>query len=313
MKRLLLTGVTGFVGTYLYDHYDIFRVVVRSTEKSNFEKYNDVFKINNLDGSTNWDGAFLNIDTIVHLAGLAHSSSSLPEEFDWVNTHGTIRFARAAALSGVKRFVFVSSIGVNGTHTKGKPFLISDPTRPHNEYAMSKYNAEVGLKKIAEETGLEVVIVRPTLVYGYNAPGNFGMLTKIVRKLPILPFGLTNNRRDFIAVQNLADLLVACAEHPDAAGNTFLASDGDTISIKQFTNAIAKGLGKKLYQLPVPVSLLRLAARLVGKSAMVEQLLCDLQVDSSNAFEVLGWRPPYTIEQAMASLNPKNNLENKKL
>jgi nucleoside-diphosphate-sugar epimerase len=178
---------------------------------------------------------------------------------------------------------------------------------PHNHYAKSKSLAELGLKKIASETGLEVIVVRPTLVYGPKAPGNFGLLTKLVHKLPLLPFGLADNKRDFIAVQNLVDLLMTCVNHPNAAGHTFLASDCQTVSIKSFTNAVGKGLGKTVIQLPVPVSLMRLTARLVGKSAMMEQLLGNLQVDSSNAHDVLGWVPPYTMEQAMASLS-----ENKK-
>jgi nucleoside-diphosphate-sugar epimerase len=191
---------------------------------------------------------------------------------------------------------------VNGHVTLEKPFSIFDEPKPLNSYTNSKYDAEIGLRKIAAETGLEVVIVRPTLVYGPNAPGNFGLLTKLVNKLPLLPFGLTNNKRDFIAVQNLADLLITCASHPNAAGHTFLASDMETVSIKQFTSAIAEGQGRKVFQLPIPVSLMRLAGKLMGKSAMVEQLVGNLQVDSSNLKEVLGWTPPYTMKQAMATL-----------
>jgi len=150
---------------------------------------------------------------------------------------------------------------------------------------------------------MEIVIVKPTLVYGPEAPGNFGLLTKLVHKFPLLPFGLAKNKRDFIAVQNLVDLLIVCAKHPDAAGHTFLASDCETVSIKEFTNAIAKGLNRTLIQVPVPNYIMRFAAKLVGKSLMLEQLLGNLQVDSSNAQEVLGWIPPYTMEQAMASLS----------
>ena len=210
---------------------------------------------------------------------------------------------------GISRFVFVSSIGVNGASTSRRPFSVYSEPTPNNAYARSKYEAELGLKKIAEKTGLEVVIVRPTLVFGHDAPGNFGALTRLVNKLPILPFGLANNRRDFISVQNLADLLVTCATHPNAVGHTFLASDGETVSVKQFTNAIADGLGKKVIQLPVPVSVMRLVGKLTGKSAMIEQLYGNLEVDSSNIKEVLGWTPPLTMRQAMATLRDygKNN------
>jgi nucleoside-diphosphate-sugar epimerase len=299
--RVLLTGATGFVGNNVESiNSALFRCVVRTGEKFSFS---NSYLISDLSEYTNWDDAFTDCRSVIHLAGLAHSHSYSEKDYRTVNVDGTLHFASEAAKAGVKRFVFVSSIGVNGTKTNQLVFSTTSDVNPHNAYAQSKYDAEVGLKRIAEETGLEVVIVRPTLVYGLNAPGNFGSLTKLVQKFPFLPFGLSDNKRDFIAVQNLADLLLTCSNHPNAAGHTFLASDGETVSIKVFTNAIAKGLNKTLIQLPVPISLMRLGARLVGKLSIAEQLLGNLQVDSSNAHEVLGWSPPYTMEQAMASLS----------
>ncbi|GHW45160.1 3-beta hydroxysteroid dehydrogenase/isomerase family protein [Vibrio cholerae] len=297
--NVLLTGSTGFVGRHLVTKHSIFKHVVR-TNDVNF--LSSVYIVESLNAKTNWSNAFEGVDVIIHLAGLAHSDHHSTLHYQDVNVDGTLKLASEARKAGVQRFVFVSSIGVNGTSTQSEPFSVKCTPAPHNAYARSKYEAELGLKKIAEETGLEVVIVRPTLVYGPNAPGNFGMLTKLVRKLPVLPFGLAHNRRDFISVQNLADLLITCATHPKAAGHTFLASDGETVSIKQFTNAIAKGLGKKVFQLPVPVVLMRLAGKLTGKSAMIEQLYGNLEIDSSNIKEVLGWTPPYTMEQSMALL-----------
>lgn len=296
---ILLTGGGGFIGKYLANHVDVSRVVVR---KSSHLLDKSIYCIDSFNDKTDWSNAFDGITSIIHLAALAHSKHHTINEYESVNCNGTLNLARQAALSGVTKFVFVSSIGVNGTATKETPFSENATENPHNDYTSSKYEAELGLKQIAEDTGLEVVIVRPTLVYGPNAPGNFGMLTKLVKKLPVLPFGLANNRRDFISVQNLADLLITCATHPKAAGHTFLASDNETVSIKQFTNVIAKGLGKQVFQLPVPVALMRLAGRLVGKSDMIEQLYGNLEVDSSNIKEVLGWTPPYTMEQSMALL-----------
>ncbi|WP_217528914.1 NAD-dependent epimerase/dehydratase family protein [Vibrio metschnikovii] len=299
--NFLVTGASGFVGNHLSVYDGVTRIVVR--ENDHFHTWQcESFCIDKLDDQTIWANAFVGIDTIIHLAGLAHSKNFAKESYQSVNVQGTIHLAQQAANAGVKRFVFVSSIGVNGISTQTEPFSLDSRPSPHNDYARSKYEAELGLKKIAEETGLEVVIVRPTLVYGPNAPGNFGMLTKLVRKLPVLPFGLANNRRDFIAVQNLADLLVTCATHPDAAGHTFLASDGETVSIKEFTNAMAKGLGKRVVQLPIPVGLMRLVGKVTGKSAMIEQLFGNLEVDSSNIQQVLGWTSPFTMEQAMATL-----------
>lgn len=297
--NILLTGSTGFVGKHITSTYNIHRHIVRKQEL--FE-YKSIFLVDSINSSTDWNMAFDDIDVVIHLAGLAHSSHFSIEEYENVNIEGTIRLAIAAALSGVKRFVFVSSIGVNGTSTDSEPFSVKSTPNPHNAYAQSKYDAELGLQKISYETGLELVIVRPTLVYGPNAPGNFGLLTHLINRLPVLPFGLANNKRDFIAVQNLADLLITCATHPNAAGHTFLASDGETVSIKQFTNAIAEGLGKRAIQLPIPVSIMRNLGKVTGKSAIIEQLYGNLQVDSSNLKEVLDWAPPYTMQQAMATL-----------
>lgn len=298
--KILLTGSTGFIGKNIVSIENIHRHVVRDGRQHD---YQSCFTIEQLDGETNWEGAFDDIDVVIHLAGLAHSNNFSDDDYRSVNTLGALRLASEAVKQGVKRFVFVSSIGVNGTYTNEKPFSFNSRVYPDNAYARSKLDAELGLKELAEKSGLEVVIVRPTLVYGANAPGNFGKLTKLVDKLPFLPFGLAKNRRDFIAVQNLADFLVTCAYHPNAAGRVFLASDGETVSIKEFTKAIADGLGKKVVQLPIPVSLIRFAGRLTGRSALIEQLYGNLEVDSSNAKDVLGWVPPYTMKQAMASLS----------
>jgi nucleoside-diphosphate-sugar epimerase len=298
MIKILLTGATGFVGKYLESsNSGQFRCVIRK-EADNF--FSDYFIIDSLNKLSNWTGAFTDIHTIVHLAGLAHSKSFTEQDYQSINVEGTLHLALEAAKAGVKRFVFVSSIGVNGTSTAKIPFLNSNKNKPHNAYAQSKLDAEIGLKKIAAETGIELVIVRPTLVYGPNAPGNFGALVRLVSKLPCLPFGLINNKRDFISVQNLASLLITCAKHPNAAGHTFLASDSETVSIQEFTNAIAEGLGKKVIQLPFPICLMRLGGSLLGKSAMVEQLVGNLQVDSKNLKKILNWTPPYTMKESMA-------------
>ncbi|BCK15018.1 TPA: NAD-dependent epimerase/dehydratase family protein [Vibrio cholerae] len=296
---ILLTGATGFVGQEVVKLKREFRCVVRLGETHSFM---DSYEISGIDESTEWSDCFHGVDSVIHLAGLAHNKSFSEAEYRCVNTNGTLRLAKKAAEAGVRRFVFVSSIGVNGTSTIRAPFTQYSKENPHNYYAQSKYDAELGLKKISEDTELEVVIVRPTLVYGANAPGNFGLLTNLVSKFPILPFGLAHNRRDFIAVQNLVDLLITCAIHPAAAGHTFLASDGETVSTKHFTNAIAEGLGKKVIQLPIPVSFMRFVGKLVGKSTMIEQLYGDLEVDSSNIKEVLDWTPPLTMKQAMDTL-----------
>lgn len=278
VNKILLTGASGFIGSYLKKSDDISSIVIR---KNGVDNSKPSYKINSLTGNTCWNNAFDNIDSIIHLAGLAHSNSFSQSDYNSVNTQGTLKLASDAAKAGVKRFVFVSSIGVNGSSTSAeKPFSYRSKVKPHNAYAKSKLDAELGLIKLAKETGLEIVIVRPTLVYGPNAPGNFGLLIRLLKNSPLLPFGSVNNQRSFIAVQNLVDLLLTCAKHPNAAGHTFLASDCESVSTKQFTNAIAKGLNKSVYQLPVPLNIMYLAAKLLGKQSIAEQLLGNLEVDS---------------------------------
>lgn len=299
---VLLTGATGFIGKYL-QRRSSFRYVVRRNAEHSLE---DVFEIPQLDKSTEWTEAFDGINCVIHLAGLAHSNLYTDKNYQDVNVDGTLKLASEAAKAGVKRFIFVSSIGVNGSFTTNLPFSVNSIPSPHNSYSKSKHDAEEGLKTIAKHTGMEFVIIRPTLVYGPYAPGNFGALIKLVKKSPILPFGLINNKRSFIAVQNLTDLLITCIKHPNAAGKVFIASDGPTVSTKDFSNAIAKGLGKKKLQLPIPLTAMRLLGKAFGKSSAVEQLLGNLEVDSSYVTQELGWKPPYTMEESMKCLKEVN-------
>ena len=296
---ILVTGATGFVGQNLTQLNQNFRCVIRAGEDHSFA---DSYTVSTIDASTDWSNCFEGVDAIIHLAGLAHNKSYTDAEYRAVNTDGTLRLALKAAEAGVKRFVFVSSIGVNGTNSYDSAFLPSDVADPHNSYAQSKHEAELGLWDISKQTGLEVVVVRPTLVYGPNAPGNFGMLTKLVNSIPFLPFGLANNRRDFISVGNLVDLLIVCAKHKNAPGNIFLASESNTISTRDFVNAIAAGQDRKVFQIPIPVSFMRLAGLVIGKSAMIEQLFGNLEVDSSNLKGILNWTPPYSMKDSMAML-----------
>ncbi|WP_440887857.1 NAD-dependent epimerase/dehydratase family protein [Vibrio sp. WZ-1] len=296
---ILVTGATGFVGQNLTQLNQNFRCVIRAGEHHSFA---DSYTVSTIDASTDWSNCFEGVDAIIHLAGLAHNKSYTDAEYRAVNTDGTLRLALKAAEAGVKRFVFVSSIGVNGTNSYDSAFLPSDVADPHNSYAQSKHEAELGLWDISKQTGLKVVVVRPTLVYGPNAPGNFGMLTKLVNSIPFLPFGLANNRRDFISVGNLVDLLIVCAKHKNAPGNIFLASESNTISTRDFVNAIAAGQDRKVFQIPIPVSFMRLAGLVIGKSAMIEQLFGNLEVDSSNLKDILNWTPPYSMKDSMAML-----------
>lgn len=300
--NILLTGSSGFVGSHFCGDTNIKRIVVRENDNCDHWRC-EQYTVAALNGQTDWSDAFSGIDAVIHLAALAHSRTFTRDDYQQVNVDGALHLAQEAALAGVKRFVFVSSIGVHGANTYEAPLTPDSPLLPDNDYTYSKLSAEQGLKQIAKETGLEVVIVRPTLVYGVGAPGNFGLLSKLIARVPVLPFGTISNKRDFIAAQNLADLLLRCATHPNASDQVFLASEGETVSIGEFTNQIARGLNRKIIQLPIPAGLFRLAGRLTGKTQLVEQLVGNLHVDNSNLKQLLDWTPPLSMEEAMSQLN----------
>ncbi|CAH6897158.1 hypothetical protein VCHA37P193_110158 [Vibrio chagasii] len=218
------------------------------------------------------------------------------------NVDLAVSLCKRAIELGVKRFVYLSSINVCK--------MLKNETQFIEPSTISKHTAECALIELGKNSDIEIVIVRSPLVYGTNAPGNFGLLKRLIDKTYVLPFGMVRNKRDFISVQNLVHLLFTCASHPCAAGHTFLASESETVSIKEFTNAVAKGLGTKIYQIPIPLSLMRIVGKLLGKSAMVEQLVGNLQVDSSDLRKVLGWTPPYTMEESMALLKEQDKERN---
>lgn len=304
-ERVLITGASGFVGgnvlSSLSDKYRI-NSQSRKGEVSNSNLKNH-FEIE-INGHSDWSNCLRNVNVVVHLAAIAHNNSNDFGYINEVNVQGTVNLAQQASKRGVKRFVFISSIGVLGNDTtKKQVFNEGSKTAPHSQYAQTKLDAEVALLKIANETGLEVVIIRPVLVYGVGAPGNFGKLVNLVNKVPMLPFALCDNKRSFISVDNLADFISVCIEHPKAKNEIFCVSDSVDVSIKEFTNGIAKGLGKRLIQLPVPNFIFSLLGRFSGKQEQIEQLTGDLQVDASKARTLLGWKPPFTMADTFSRLS----------
>jgi nucleoside-diphosphate-sugar epimerase len=303
-KKLLITGANGFIGSFLCktikDSYTIVKQV-RKTDKKKLSKSHEIEL--NINGETDWLSHLIGVDTIVHLASIAHNSSDDFIVINEVNVYGTAQLAKQAANAGVKRFIYISSISVLGCDTTGKkPLDDFSIVSPHSQNAWSKLNAENLLLKIADETDLEVVIIRPVLVYGANAPGNFGKLVNLINKVLVLPFGLCNNKRSFISVDNLSNFISVCIEHPKAKNEVFCISDGNDVSIREFTDGIAKGLNKRLIQLPIPVSIFKLVGKITGKSEPIEQLIGDLQVDSSKARDLLDWTPPITMAETFNKL-----------
>lgn len=263
----------------------------------------DSVRIDKVNADTNWSKALIDVDTIIHLAARVHVMHEYVtdplSEFLEVNLHGTTNLARQAAKAGVKRFVYVSSIKVNGEFTDGTPFTEDNKPHPQDPYGVSKWEAEQALKKISAETGIEVVIVRPPLVYGPGVKANFYNLLKIVYKALPLPLGTINNRRSMIYVGNLVDALIVCATHPQAAGKTYLVSDGEDISTPRLINQLARALSRPCRIFSVPLSWMRFFARLIGKSAVLDRLTQSLVVDSSLIRRELQWEPPYSLQQGL--------------
>ncbi len=305
---LLVTGATGFIGKAFSAQMLALGWQVRGTVRKASEAERllpNVIPVttDSIGPDTDWTSSLRGVDTVVHLAARVHvlqeSSPDPYAEFRRVNVLGIERLARAAVEAGVRRIVFVSSIGVNGDRTTGQPFIETDEPRPSTPYAVSKLEAEEVLQRISVETGLEVVVIRPPLVYGPDNPGNFQVLLRFVaRRLP-LPLASVHNRRSFIYVRNLTDALAVCVTHPAAAGQTYLVSDGEDVSTPELIIRTASALGVEARLLTFPESLMRLAGILVGKNATVNRLLSSLTIDSSKIKGELGWKPPFTMEEGL--------------
>lgn len=257
-----------------------------------------------IDAKTDWSVALQGAATVVHLAARVHVMKDVSEdpltEFRRVNVDGTLNLARQAAAAGVKRFVFISSVKVNGESTQlGQPFTEAGVPNPQDAYGVSKHEAEQGLHQIAADTGIEVVIIRPPLVYGPGVKANFAALMSAVQRGWPLPLGAVHNQRSLVALDNLVDFIVTCINHPQAANQTFLVSDGQDLSTTELVRGMARAVGVPARLLPVPVWALQAGARLLGKGDAVQRLCGNLQVDISKARELLGWIPPVSVEDGL--------------
>jgi nucleoside-diphosphate-sugar epimerase len=318
--NILLTGATGFLGgrlaTALHSKTDTnLTAVARRRVELPVAR---TVEVRSLDAHTDWSAALAGQQVVIHAAARAHimkdEVSDPLAEYRRVNVDGTLNLARQAAAMGVKRFIFISSIGVNG-NINTRPFTEDDEPHPAEPYALSKWEAEQGLGAIQRETGMEVVIIRPPLVYGPKAPGNFGSLMRWVEKGVPLPLGAIDNQRSLVALDNLVDLIITCIDHPAAANQVFLAGDGEDLSTTELLRGVARAMGKPTRLIPAPASLLMLGATVLGKKAVAQRLLGSLQVDISKARNLLGWEPPVSVEEglkrcfsadARAGCNPTN-------
>jgi nucleoside-diphosphate-sugar epimerase len=302
---VLVTGANGFVGRELCEELLRRRHSVRAGVRGNPSNGGcPTVAIGDIGPDTNWTAALQGVDTVIHLAARVHvmndDASDPLAEFRRTNTAGTEHLARCAAAAGVKRLVYVSSIKVNGEETSGdRRYTELDVPQPQDPYGLSKWEAEQTLHEVARGNGLEIVIVRPPLVYGPAVKGNFIQMMRVVARGVPLPFATLQNQRDLLYVGNLADALIACATHPAAAGQTYLLCDGEPVSTAQLLRNLAQALAVPSRLFPFPPSVLKLAGKLSGRSAQLDRLLGSLKVDSGKIRRELNWTPPFTLQQGL--------------
>lgn len=308
----LVTGANGFIGHALLnklndtEKYNAFGAV-RTMALSQVISQQKMFSVGDFGTKCNWSEALNGQQVVIHTAARTHIMNDTVTdplfEYRKVNVEGTLHLARQAASAGIKRFIFISSIKVNGESTvTGSPFKYTDKAMPEDLYGMSKAEAEDGLWQISKETGMEIVIIRPPLVYGPGVKANFFSMMKLVSMNVPLPLGAVCNRRSMVALANLISLIVTCISHPKAANETFLVSDDRDVSTTELLRMMAHAFGKKAILVPIPMSWIHFVAMIFGKKMVADRLCGSLQVDISHTKETLGWTPPVTMTQQLSSI-----------
>lgn len=299
--KILVTGANGFVGSALCPALrargiDVVPVVRNATRRQQLS-------VGNIGPATHWESLFNGADVVVHLAARVHVMDDQSRDplamFRAMNVAATINLARQAARCGVKRFIFVSSAKVNGDVSRNSPFSVFDQAAPAEPYGVSKMEAEQALRAFSETSSMQLVIVRPPLVYGPGVRANFRRLMQLAKLRIVLPFASINNRRSMVALDNLVDLLITCAQHPAASGQTFMASDCDDVSTPELFRMLAHGMGRRTCLLPCPVGILHRAAGLLGQSATASRLFDSFQLDMRHTISTLGWAPVVSVQQAI--------------
>lgn len=306
--KILITGASGFVGQAVWLRLSGMEGVtavgsVRRVGRGSDDRVPFV-TVGELSSKTDWITALTGVQVVVHAAARVHVMQEVAVdpivEFRRVNVHGTLNLAQQAAVAGVRRFVFISSIKVNGESTHlGQSFAADDMPAPLDAYGISKMEAEQGLRELSAKTGMEVVIIRPPLVYGPGVKANFAAMMRWLQWGVPLPLGSIHNQRSLVALDNLVDLIVTCMSHPAAAHRTFLVSDGEDVSTTELLRRMGRAMGKPARLLPVPASWLRLAAAMVDKRDVADRLCGSLQVDIAKTRHLLGWTPPLTLDQGL--------------
>ena len=305
-RHLLITGASGFVGKAMCEHAVHHGLSVKGALRMRIEVPSCIepYVVGEINGLTGWRNALSDVNLVVHLAArvhVMHDTAADPlKAFRAVNVDGTLNLARQAAVAGVKRFVFISSVKVNGERTlPGRAFTEADAPNPQDAYSQSKLEAEQELRQLSADTGMEVVVIRPPLVYGPGVKANFAALMGAVKRGLPLPLGAVHNQRSVVALDNLVDFIFTCITQPKAANQTFLVSDGHDLSTTELVRGMAQAAGVPEQMLPVPVWALQAGASLIGKGDVVQRLCGNLQVDISKARTLLGWVPPLSVEEGL--------------
>ena len=306
MNNILVTGGTCFIGSHLLpilskQNLQV-TLAVRNNSSNELNIPYKIVKVSEIDENTDWTKALKEVATVIHLAARAHQLNDQainPEaEFLRTNCEGTKTLVKAAIASGVKHFIFISSIGAMTTLSE-HTLTEESPCHPDSPYGRSKLRAEQGLIELCQNSPMTWTILRPTLVYGAGNPGNMERLMKLINTGFPLPLGSINNRKSFVYVGNLVDAMIACLDHPNAKNQTFIVSDGEDLSTTDLIRRLGKALGKSPLLLPIPAELLRLTTKLLGKADIGDRLLGSLQVDSNKIRQMLDWTPPYTVDQGL--------------
>jgi len=298
-SKILVTGSSGFVGESLCHHLlsKDYLVVGSVRTKSNKAVVSETIVVDSLGATTDWKFALVDCETVIHLAGRAHilteKAANPLEAFRLINTVATLNLAEQAAKCGVARFIFLSSIGVNGAYTTGVPFRSDDVTSPHSPYAVSKYEAEIGLKLISKREKMEVVIIRAPAIYGVNAPGNFGLIEKFIRNGIPLPLGSIKNKRSLVSMENLVSLISVCIKHEKAGNRVLLVSDDNDLSTPEIVRLLSKLVNKEAKLVNIPIKFLKIIFWVLGRAKSGESLMGDLVLDSKPTQDLLGWSPPF--------------------
>lgn len=316
MKKILLTGASGFLGKRIAQYLKNSESKELSLvyRKNEFCVDDKQFCVGDINKTTDFSASLSGQDVVIHTAARVHimreGSVDPLSQFRMVNVEGTLNLAAQAIEAGVQRFIFLSSIKVNGETTLGQDiFSELDIPNPQDPYALSKYEAERGLLDLANRSDMQLVIIRPPLTYGPGVKGNFAVLIKLILSGLPLPIGLIKNKRSLMALDNLVDLIVTCIDHPNAADQIFLASDGKNVSTLELVKKIATTYNVKTYVFPVPVILMKLIFRLIGKINVADRLFNNLQIDGSKAERLLDWKAVISMEDQLKEMAVHYNQE----